>query len=124
MYVFYNPNPDKISAIDCTIRAICKLLNMDWETVYSKIAFQGFMMHDMPTSDAVWGEYLRSIGYEMVVLPPCPHCYTVKEVCKMFPNEIFVAKTSGHVVAIDNGDYYDSWDSGNEIVQYIWKKED
>lgn len=122
MFVFYNPNPERISAIDCVIRAISKLLEQDWETTYSRVVFQGFFLHDMPSSDIVWGEYLKSIGYEMALLPSCPNCYTVKEFCELFPTGRFVVKTSGHVVAVVNGDYYDSWDSGNEIVQYFWKR--
>lgn len=27
-----------------------------------------------------------------------------------------------HVVAVVDGDYYDTWDSGNEIPIYYWMK--
>ena len=36
------------------------------------------------------------------------------------PKGIYVVATGSHVVAVVNGDYYDSWDSGDEIVAYYF----
>lgn len=33
MFIFHNPNPDKTLVGDCVVRALCKVLNEDWETV-------------------------------------------------------------------------------------------
>ena len=34
----------------------------------------------------------------------------------------YILATGEHVVAIENGDYYDTWDSGDEIPIYYWKE--
>ena len=124
MYIPFNPNPDKKLVGDCVIRAVSKVTNQDWKTVYINIALQGFMMRDMPTSNAVWGAYLYSQGFKRAVIPnTCPDCYTVKDFCKDNQKGIFLLATGTHVVAVENGNYYDSWDSGDEIPIYYWRRE-
>lgn len=123
-YIYYNPNPTNQFIGDCVIRGISKLLNQDWEETYIKICMQGFMMHDMPSSNRVWGRYLYNNGYRRYLLPDtCPDCYTVKDFCKDYPKGKYLLSIEGHVVAVDDGDYYDTGDSGNEIPLYYWRKE-
>jgi len=123
MYVFYNPNPRGVLVGDCVIRAISKIMNKSWEDTYLEIAIQGFMMKDIPSSNNVWGAYLRSEGFSKRVLPDtCPECYTIKEFCEDFRKGSYILATGTHVVAVIDGDYYDSWDSGNETPTYYWRK--
>ena len=125
MYVFYNPNPQNKLVGDCVIRAICKLTNRSWEDVYLDVALQGFMMHDMPTSNHVWSTYLKSIGFVPHLLPDtCPDCYTVKDFCTDFPTGTYLLAIGSHVVAVENGMYYDTWDSGDELPIFYWQKEE
>ena len=58
-YVNYNPNPTRKLVGDCVIRAISKTMHKDWDDVYLDVMLQGFAMHDMPSSNDVWGTYLR-----------------------------------------------------------------
>ena len=121
-YVFYNPNPKHRSTIDCVIRAISKLMDVDWDTAYIKIMIQGFIDKSMPSSDSVWGNYLKNNGYRKTMLPDtCPDCYTIRRFCEDHPYGRFLLKTTGHVVAVCNGDYYDTWDSGDEIPIYYFE---
>ena len=125
MYVFYNPNPSKKLVGDCVIRAVSKLTNKDWETIYLEICLQGFMMNDMPSANYVWGAYLHENGYERNILPnTCPDCYTVKDFCVDYPQGKYLLAIGNHVVAVENGNYYDSWDSGEEIPLYYWQKKE
>ena len=63
-------------------------------------------------------------GYSRFVIPnTCPYCYTVKQFCKDHPYGKYLLALDGHVVAVIDGDYYDTWDSGNEVPIYFWKKE-
>lgn len=122
-YVYYNPNPVKASAGDCVIRAICKATGKDWDSIYSKVTFYGFLYKEMPSSNNVWGAYLKSIGFVKRIVPnSCPDCYSIKEFCIDNPIGVFLVVTDGHVVAIENGNYYDTWDSGNEVPIYYWTK--
>ena len=40
------------------------------------------------------------------------------------PKGTYVLGTGNHVVAVVNGDYYDMWDSGDEIPAYVWYKKE
>ncbi len=123
MFVPYNPNPQGNYVGDCVIRALCKLLNQDWESVYLDVCLQGFMMKDMPSANHVWGAYLKSQGYSQYVLPnTCPDCYTVRDFCNDYPAGRYMLATGTHVIAVEDGNYYDSWDSGSETPVYYWKE--
>ena len=122
-FIFYNPNPRKRFVGDCTIRAICKLTGKDWDSVYVGTTLEGFFAKDMPSGNATWGAYLNRLGYVRRALPDtCPFCYTVKDFCIDHPIGHFLLSLDQHVVAVVNGDYYDTWDSGNEIPIYYWMK--
>lgn len=123
-YIFYNPNPDGKYNGDCVIRALTILLNDTWENVYVDLCMQGFTMHDMPNSNEVWGKYLKLNGFKQYLLPQtCPDCYTVKQFCNDFNSGMYMVATGSHVVAVVDGNYYDTGDSGNEVPIYYWRKE-
>ena len=123
MYVQYNPNPRKRNVGDCVIRACAKALDMGWEKVYTDICLQGYSMADMPSSNAVWGAYLKSKGFKQGILEnSCPDCYSVRDFCRDHSKGTYVLQTGSHVVTCINGDYFDSWDSGDEVPICYWTK--
>ena len=125
MFVFSNPNPAKNLVGDCVIRGISILTDKSWEYTYMELLVQGYEMFDMPSSNAVWGEYLRTQGYIKKIIPnTCPNCYTVKDFCIDNPQGRYLLATGSHVIAVINGDYYDTWDSGDEVPIYFFTKED
>ena len=122
-FVFCNPNPDKIMVGDCVIRAISIVLEQDWETSFIGVALVGFEKHDMPASNNIWGAYLEEKGFERLsILNTCPNCYTIKDFCKDNPKGRYILGTGTHAVAVVNGDYYDIWDSGNEVPIYYFAR--
>ena len=122
-YVYYNPNPLKLSVGDCTVRAISRALDYSWKRTYLSLVIQGFLMYDMPSANRVWGEFLKSKGFTRHQMPElCPDCYTIKDFCKNSPTGTFILGTGEHVVCVIDGDYYDSWDSGNEIPLYYFQR--
>ena len=124
MYIEYNSNPENKLVGDCVIRAISKVTNQDWERTYMEVCVQGFMMHDMPSSNSVWGGYLFTKGFRRYIIPDTyPKRYTVKQFCIDNPEGIYLLATDQHVIAVENGNYYDTWDSGNDFPLYYWRKE-
>ena len=122
-YIYFNPNPLNLSVGDCTIRAISKVTNMDWKKTYLYLLLQGYYMYDMPSANRVWSEFLKNFGFNKKLLPDtCPDCYTIKDFCRDYPYGTYILGTGEHVVAVVDGDYYDSWDSGNEIPIYFFER--
>ena len=122
---YYNPNPKANLVGDCVIRALSLALNQDWDTCYLNVASAGFRSKDMPSSNAVWGNYLKHHGFKRYIIPnDCPDCYTIEDFCNDTPYGLYVLATGTHVVTCIKGDWYDTWDSGKEIPIYYFKKEE
>lgn len=99
-------------------------MDEDWETVYVGVVLKGLEMYDMPSSNAVWGSYLYSRGFRRNIIPnTCPDCYSVKNFCEEHNSGIYLLATGTHVIAVEDGNYYDTWDSGDEVPIYYWRKE-
>lgn len=123
MFIEYNVNPYK-KVGDCVIRAIAMVLNQSWEETYWDICEKGAELYDMPDSNAVWAAYLASKRYRRFIIPnTCPSCYTVKDFCRDHPKGNYILATGSHVIAVMNGDYLDTWDSGDEVPIYYFRKE-
>ena len=125
MWVEYLNNPVGRKVGDCAVRAISKALNMGWEAAYIALTVNGLQMGDMPSSDAVSGALLRQHGFYRKAVPDtCPTCYTVVDFCEDHPEGTYVLYCGGHVVTAIDGNYFDSWDSGQEQVQYVWYRKE
>ena len=124
MYRYYNPNPCGKAVGDCVIRAVSKIENISWEQAYISMCVFGYIHCDMPSSNAVWAAYLKSRGYRQYAVPNnCPVCYTVKDFCREHPQGSFILGTGTHAIAVINGDYYDAWDSGDEVIDRYFTRE-
>ncbi len=123
-FEFYNPNPKNQRVGDCAVRAISKAVGTDWQDAYIGLCAEGLALRDMPNSNFVWGMFLKKYGFsESMISSVCPNCITVSQFAKDHPKGRYVLACQSHVVAVVNGTYFDTWDSGNEIVLYFYKKE-
>lgn len=122
MWIHCNPNPKHKEVPDCVIRALCIALNTSWLHIYNDLCELGRQEANMPSADAVWGKYLYLHGFRPFLLPEsCPECVTIGMFCMMYPNGTYIIGTGSHAVAVIDGNYYDSWDSGSEIPSFFWK---
>ena len=125
MFTKTNPNPNGSYVGDCVVRAISIAENQSWNETYINLCLMGLKMYDMPSSNRVWHEYLRTLGYKRRIVPnDCPFCYTVKDFCGEYFKGTYILGTGNHVICVKNGDWYDTWDSGDETPIYYWSKED
>lgn len=124
MYIPTNPNPNKRNTGDCVIRAISIAEDKDWDDVYLDLFAEGFFEKEMAETNWLWASYLRKLGYVRHGIPDtCPDCYTVREFADDHPQGTYIVGTGSHAVAIINGDYYDTYDSGYKTAILYWEKE-
>ena len=121
----FNPNPEGSKTTDCTVRALCKALDSEWDPVYLSLCAIGFQIKRMPSNNETWGALLRRNGFKRYALPNnCPDCYTAADFCRDHPDGLYVLIFDSHLATVENGDLYDAWNSEQEIPQFYWVKED
>ena len=124
MYIPYKPTPANRKTDDCVIRAVAKVLDIPWEKAYIMLSVKGLETYDLPNSNSVWGSVLRDNGFVREIIPnTCPDCYTVEDFCAENPTGVYVLGTGTHAVACIDGNYYDTWQSGEQIPIYAYRKE-
>lgn len=118
-----NPNPNGKYVGDCTVRAISIATDKSWDDVFFGLALQGLVLADMPSANSVTTAYLKNKGFRRRTIPEtCPDCYTIKDFCEDNPKGTYITGTGTHMVSVIDGDYYDSWDSGNETPVYYFER--
>lgn len=123
-FILYNANPFRNNTSDCVVRAISLAEGIDWDTTYLELSLKGYELKAPFDVNYVWGAYLKSKNYIRDVIPnTCPDCYTIKDFVSDNPKGVYILATHDHVVAVKDGNYFDTADSGNEIPIYFWKKE-
>lgn len=123
-WIFRNENPLGKQVGDCTVRAISTATGQTWADTFVEMALKGLVMADMPSANAVTTAYLREKGFSRrTVSNACPDCYTVKDFSADNPNGVYIVGVGTHIVSVIDGDYYDTWDSGNEIPLYYFERE-
>ena len=123
-YIKFTNNPYNRSTGDCVIRALSVALKLSWDDVFWNLTAKAYEMGDILSSNSVWGEYLKDVGFIRKVIPnSCPDCYTVAEFALDNPYGTYVLGTGTHAVAVVNGNIYDAWDSSKEVPIYYYEKE-
>lgn len=121
MWIRCNPNPAGKLVGDCVIRAVSIATGMTWDRVYHELYQVGMEECDMMNSDAVWGLYLYRLGFNPFLLPEsCPRCTTVREFARRYPEGTYIIGTGGHAVCVKEGNWYDTWDSGDVVPSFFW----
>ena len=119
----YNPNRFEKNVGDCVVRAVSKALDVSWETAYIMLCVEGFLLADLPSSNAIWSSLLKKKGFKRYTIEECPECYTVEDFCHDHPFGVYVIGTGSHAVCVVDGCYHDAWNSGKETPVYYFEKE-
>ena len=124
MFVEINLNPYRKSVGDCVIRAISAAEDVDWDDTFIDLMVKCFQLKDIPSSNSAWGSYLHDLGYSRHIVPDtCPDCYTIEDFTEDHPEGTYILATGTHVVCARDGNYFDTWPSGQETVIYYFEKE-
>ena len=124
MWIRCNPNPVGRQTGDCVVRAIAIATGRSWRETYRDLCRIGEIEGDMPSSNMIWGMFLKKLGGKQFLLPEaCPQCITVRAFCERYPEGVYIIGTGEHAVAVIDGDYYDAFDSGASVPSYFWRME-
>lgn len=123
MFIEYNANPEHKRNSDCVVRALSKALGKTWEEIYIDLCIYGLKDHDWGNKNYVWGKYLQDNGYERSIIPNTyPSGYTVRDFAGEHFKGTYILALNGHAVAVKDGDWYDTFNSADEVVLYYWQK--
>lgn len=124
MYVFFNNNPlGRKTVGDCSVRAVSKALDISWDEAHDLLADMSKKMGTIMNDNDVISAVLRMHGFYKENLPwTCRDCYTIKDFARENPIGTYVVGTGSHVVCVKDGNYFDSWPSGDESVLYFWMR--
>lgn len=118
---FFQPNPTGTNTRDCVIRAVSAVLDISWDDAFDLVAERAKAMGQTMDDNAVYGSILRQMGFARAIIPnSCPDCYTAEDFVYDHPHGVYVLGFTGHVVAVIDGQIWDSWDSTKLIPTYFW----
>lgn len=123
--VYYNPNPNKRTDVgDCVVRAMCKATNNDWKTVFKRLCNIAINMCAMPNSDDVWQAYLVENGftYNKLTVRKGGKRPTVDSFCRDNKIGTFVLRVANHIVTVQEGKSWDTWDCSDKSLYGYWSK--
>lgn len=121
MYIYHNANPLGKNTGDCVIRAISTITGLSWHDVFLDLADLANINCQMMDDNIIWHEYLVRLGFK--IKPVNWPCARISQFCRCFPEGRYILGTGKHVIAVIDGNYYDTWDSGNEYAVFYWKLE-
>lgn len=122
-YVYYQPNElDKHDRYgDCTVRALSKAFDCSWKEAYEKqipycLKYQVTSTFDCPASQAKI--ILKDLGFEYhsIKVSKGSKRPTVSSFAREHTTGRYILNVARHVVAVVDGKYYDTWDSGNKCL--------
>ena len=122
----YNPNPKAHNTGDCSLRAYCAAFGKSWEEVYdiaSKISKEnGYIMDASPACDKILREAFGcdvDPTYNKKVVKAKDRM-TINTFAMSHPYGVYVVHTHGHLTTVKNGEYWDSWDSGDKKIDTVY----
>lgn len=123
-FIRYNANPSNRDTIDCVIRGMAVLLDASWDEVHDMLTEKAGKVHEVYLRNDFWIDVLLDMGYRIFYIPnTCPDCITVRRFADHHPFGKYLLGTGSHVIAIVDGNYIDTWDSGDELPIYYFRKE-
>jgi hypothetical protein len=119
-FKYYQPNP-KGKCGDCVVRAVSKAIREDWETVYTMLCLTGKSLYRMPNERDTYSVVLEKYGFKYHGISNAKGSKRPK--VSEFAGKhkgIAVLRLANHLVAVEDGYYWDIWDCGNKSLYGYW----
>ena len=125
-YQYFQPNKKDIKDKqgDCSIRSLCKFLNKSWVDVFDLLVPIARRTQQMLNEKPNLELFMEEQGASYVsVYAPKGKKYTVAKLAKTGEKMICYCRVGfrTHLVAVEDGMYFDTWDCGSRIVYGYWK---
>lgn len=125
-YKYYQPNKKdlKDQYSDCVVRALTKVTGKTWLEAFDELIPYAREMQSNPNSQRVYEAYLKDNGFEYTGISNKKGSKrpTVDSFAKDHKEGTYFVNVANHVVAIVDGCYYDTWDSGEKCLYGYWTK--
>ena len=120
----FNPNPKDRNIGDCTLRSYCAAFGISWDKAFdiaSKIAKENASMIQY-MADKILTEEFNCVVDEKYNKKSVKgkDRITVNEFAMTHPYGIYILHVPKHQVTVINGEYWDSWDSGDKKIDTVY----
>jgi hypothetical protein len=121
-FKYYQPNPKKHECGDCVVRAIAKAITYDdWQDAFDMLVMEASRQCRMPNEKEVYKTILEKHGFEYHGISNAKG--TKRPKVSEFAGKhkgIAVLRLANHLVAVEDGYYWDIWDCGNKSLYGYW----
>ena len=122
-FVWYNANPkNRLTTGDCVVRAISMLTNVSWEQTLQNLTELGIFEGRVYNDPVIYTKYLGNLGFVKIAQPRFPNNtkLTGKQFCEFFDRPCIASIGGHHVVYINKGKVFDTWDSTDGAIGNFW----
>ena len=122
-YYNWNENPLQKKVGDCQIRGVATALNQYWDKTLTDLYNVSLEVKNVPNSDEVLKKYMKDLGYTYITFKAIKgqKRMNVKRFAEEFQEGRYLLNCACHIVAVVDGYYYDTWNSGEKCVYGYWK---
>lgn len=124
---YYQPNKKdlKDNYGDCVIRALTKVTGKGWLEVFEELIPYARELQCMPNGKSCYEKYLSENGFKYTGISNKKGTKrpTVQSFTKDHKEGVYFVTVANHVVAVSEGYFYDTWDSGSKSMYGYWEKE-
>lgn len=120
----YNPNPKSRNIGDCTLRSYCAAFGITWEQAFdiaSNVARKNSSMIQYVSDKVLTEEFNCTVdeNYNKKKVKSKDRI-TVNNFAMTHPYGTYILHVRTHQVTVKEGEYWDSWDSGDKKVDTVY----
>ena len=114
-YMFYNANPESNDIWDCSVRALSKALDINWEAAYTILSDyareRGLMLDSVESIEGFLDDNFERF---------CDLNMTLGEFANTYSRGVFLVTMPGHITVVEDGVIYDSFDCSDRFIWCSW----
>jgi hypothetical protein len=125
-FKYYQPNEMdlKDNYGDCAIRCLCKAEKKTWLEMYDLMWKLSREIQSPMNNKYGFEHIVKSLGYQYYGISNKKGSKrpTIDEFASQHKEGTYICVVANHYVAVEDGLFYDTWDSGRKSMYGYWKK--